>query len=40
MDWLDFPKLGFAGLLQQQIDGRTANFRDDPVSGRRTDRIG
>ena len=31
MDWLDFPEIGFAGLLQRHIDGRTAAFRDDPV---------
>jgi aminoglycoside phosphotransferase (APT) family kinase protein len=31
MGWLDFPEIGFAGLLQRQVDGRTANFRDDRV---------
>ena len=31
MDWLDFPEIGFAGLVQRQVNGRTANFRDDPV---------
>ena len=31
MEWLDFPEIGFAGLLQRQIDGRTASFRDNPV---------
>jgi thiamine kinase-like enzyme len=30
MDWLDFPESGFAGLLQRQVDGRTANFCDNP----------
>jgi aminoglycoside phosphotransferase (APT) family kinase protein len=28
MDWLDFPEIGFAGLVQQQIDGRNATFRE------------
>jgi aminoglycoside phosphotransferase (APT) family kinase protein len=32
IDWLDFPEIGFAGLLQQRIvGGRAARFRDDPV---------
>ena len=31
IDWLDFREIGFAGLLQRKIDGRTASFRDDPV---------
>jgi len=31
MGWLDFSEIGFAGLLQRHIDGRTANFRADPV---------
>jgi hypothetical protein len=31
IDWLEFPEIGFAGLLQQQIDGRTANLRSHPV---------
>ena len=31
MDWLDFPEIGFAGLLQRHVDGGTANFHDDPV---------
>jgi len=29
--WLEFPEIGFSGLLQQHIDGRTANFRGNPV---------
>jgi hypothetical protein len=24
--WIDFPEIGFAGLLLQHLDGRTANF--------------
>jgi hypothetical protein len=31
IDWLDFPEIGFAALLQRQLDGRTANFRDNPA---------
>ena len=29
IDWLEFPEIEFAGLLQKHIDGRTANFRDN-----------
>ena len=31
IDWIDFAEIGFTGLLQRQIDGRTANFNGDPV---------
>jgi aminoglycoside phosphotransferase (APT) family kinase protein len=31
MDWMDFPEIGFAGLLQRHVDGRTAHFCDEPV---------
>ena len=31
IDWLDFPEIGFAGLLLQQVDGRIANFCDRPA---------
>jgi len=30
IDWIDFPEIGFSGLLQEHINGRTANFRDSP----------
>lgn len=29
--WMDFPEIGFAGLLQQHIVGQTVHFRDNPV---------
>jgi hypothetical protein len=31
IDWLDFSEIGFAGLLQRHVDGRTADFCNDPV---------
>jgi aminoglycoside phosphotransferase (APT) family kinase protein len=31
IDWIEFPEIGFAGLLQQHVSGRTANFRDNPL---------
>jgi aminoglycoside phosphotransferase (APT) family kinase protein len=31
IDWLNFPEIGFAGLLQRHVDGQTANFCDNPV---------
>src|SRR5262245_48333340 len=29
--WLEFPEIGYAGFLQQHVDGATASFRNDPA---------
>jgi hypothetical protein len=31
INWLDFPEIGFAGLLQEHINGRTARFCENPL---------
>jgi len=31
IDWMDFPEIGFAGLLLQQVDGGSANFCGNPA---------
>jgi len=31
IDWMDFPEIGFAGLLQRHIDGRTADLCKNPA---------
>ena len=31
IDWVDFPGIGFAGLLMEHINGHTANFCETPL---------
>src|SRR2546423_15453443 len=30
LDWMDFPEIGFAGLLLEHIENHTADFRANP----------
>jgi phosphotransferase family enzyme len=29
--WLEFPEIGYAGFLQQHVEGATASFQNDPA---------